>query len=85
LEERVNERERIARELHDTLLQSTQGLILLFQGFAGRVRDPEPMRVEMEAALDQADSLLNEARDRLSDLRTTGLEIDLSYRARGAH
>jgi signal transduction histidine kinase/ligand-binding sensor domain-containing protein len=77
LEERVNERERIAREFHDTLLQSTQGLILLFQGFAGRVRDPEPMRAEMEAALDQADSLLNEARDRLSDLRTTGLEINL--------
>jgi signal transduction histidine kinase len=31
----------------------------------------------MEAALDQADSLLNVARDRVSDLRTTGLEINL--------
>src|SRR5262249_33781853 len=28
LEERVNERTRIARELHDTLLQSVQGLLL---------------------------------------------------------
>jgi signal transduction histidine kinase/ligand-binding sensor domain-containing protein len=74
---RLEERERIARELHDTLLQSTQGLILLFQGFAGRVRDPQAMRQEMEVALDQADSLLNEARDRVSDLRTTGLEIHL--------
>jgi signal transduction histidine kinase/ligand-binding sensor domain-containing protein len=74
---RLEERERIARELHDTLLQSTQGLILLFQGFAGRVRDPQPMRKEMELALDQADSLLNEARDRVSDLRTTGLEINV--------
>jgi signal transduction histidine kinase/ligand-binding sensor domain-containing protein len=74
---RLEERERIARELHDTLLQSTQGLILLFQGFAGRVRDPEPMRDEMEVALDQADSLLNEARDRVSDLRTTGLELNV--------
>jgi signal transduction histidine kinase/ligand-binding sensor domain-containing protein len=71
---RLEERDRIARELHDTLLQSTQGLILLFQGFAGRVRDPEPMREEMEVALDQADVLLNEARERVSDLRTTGLE-----------
>jgi signal transduction histidine kinase/ligand-binding sensor domain-containing protein len=74
---RLEERERIARELHDTLLQSTQGLILLFQGFAGRVRDPEPMRNEMEVALDQADSLLNEARDRVSDLRTIGLDVNV--------
>ena len=28
---RVNERNRIARELHDTLLQSFQGLLLRFQ------------------------------------------------------
>jgi signal transduction histidine kinase len=74
---RLEERERIARELHDTLLQSTQGLILLFQGFAGRVRDPEPMRNEMELALDQADSLLNEARDRVNDLRTSGLDVNI--------
>jgi signal transduction histidine kinase len=31
LEERVAERTRIARELHDTLLQSFQGLLLRFQ------------------------------------------------------
>jgi signal transduction histidine kinase len=74
---RLEERERIARELHDTLLQSTQGLILLFQGFAGRLARPDPMRVQMESALDQADQLLNEARDRVSDLRTTGINSDL--------
>ncbi len=32
LEERHGERERIARDLHDTLLQSVQGLILRFLG-----------------------------------------------------
>src|ERR1700678_883756 len=31
LEERVGERTRIARQLHDTLLQSFQGLMLVFQ------------------------------------------------------
>jgi signal transduction histidine kinase/ligand-binding sensor domain-containing protein len=67
---RLEERERIARELHDTLLQSTQGLILLFQGFAGRINPSDPMRVQMGSALDQADLLLNEARDRVSSLRT---------------
>ena len=75
---RLEERERIARELHDTLLQSTQGLILLFQGFAGRLKQPDPMRREMESALDQADELLNEARDRVVDLRTTALESDVA-------
>jgi signal transduction histidine kinase len=75
---RLEERERIARELHDTLLQSTQGLILLFQGFAGRLKRPDPMREEMESALDQADDLLNEARDRVVDLRTTALESDVA-------
>jgi signal transduction histidine kinase/ligand-binding sensor domain-containing protein len=75
---RLEERERIARELHDTLLQSTQGLILLFQGFAGRLAGPDPMRLQMESALDQADLLLNEARDRVSDLRTTGINSDIT-------
>ena len=74
---RLEERERIARELHDTLLQSTQGLILVFQGFAGRLEKPSAMRTDMESALDQADRLLNEVRDRVRDIRTTGLESDL--------
>ena len=37
LEERVGERTRIARELHDTLLQSFQGLMLRFQVGVDRV------------------------------------------------
>jgi signal transduction histidine kinase len=75
---RLEERERIARELHDTLLQSTQGMILLFQGFAGRLTRPDPMRDQMEGALDQADRLLNEARSRVADLRSKGTEGDFS-------
>ena len=34
---RIGERERIARELHDTLLQGIQGLMLQFQSFANRL------------------------------------------------
>jgi signal transduction histidine kinase/ligand-binding sensor domain-containing protein len=77
LGERLRERERIARELHDTLIQSAQGLILIFQGFAGQLPRPDPMRKNMETALDQADSLLNEARERVMDLRTTGIDSDV--------
>jgi signal transduction histidine kinase len=75
---RLEERERIARELHDTLLQSTQGMILLFQGFAGRLKRPDPMRDQMEVALDQADRLLNEARSRVNDLRAIAPNSDLA-------
>jgi signal transduction histidine kinase len=69
LQERHAERERIARELHDTLLQSIQGLTMRFQAIANRVPTEEPLRVEMERALDRADEALVEARDRVRDLR----------------
>jgi signal transduction histidine kinase/ligand-binding sensor domain-containing protein len=78
MEAQLAERERIARELHDTLMQSTQGLILTFQGFAGRLAKIDPMRPEMEGALDQADELLNEARERVLQLRTTPPDGDLA-------
>jgi signal transduction histidine kinase/ligand-binding sensor domain-containing protein len=74
---RLEERERIARELHDTLLQSAQGLILLFQGFVGRLGRSDPMRRQMESALDQADELLNEARDRVGGLRDSNIDSRL--------
>ena len=77
LSERVDERERIARELHDTLLQSTQGLILMVQSLVGRLERSDSMRKEVEVVLDHADELLNEARDRVNDLRTTGVDTDL--------
>lgn len=68
LEERYGERERIARELHDTLLQSVQGLILRFHAIAARVGDAETRRV-IEDTLDRADTVLAEGRDRVRALR----------------
>jgi len=82
LDERVKERERIARELHDTLLQGAQGMILIFQGFAGQLDRHSPMRERMEIALDQADHLLNEARGRVSELRGIGVDGDLAQALR---
>ena len=77
LSARIDERERIARELHDTLLQSAQGLILFVQSLAGRLEQPDSMRKDVAAALDRADELLSEARDRVNDLCTVGLDLDL--------
>jgi len=83
LQERHAERERIARELHDTLLQSIQGLTMRFQAIANRVPPDEPLRISMEGALDRVEESLVEARDRVRDLRAHGSEaipLDMALR-----
>jgi signal transduction histidine kinase len=70
LEARRSERERIARELHDTLLQGLQGLILRFHSIARRIPDTEPARPLMEQALNEADGILIESRDHVRELRS---------------
>jgi signal transduction histidine kinase/ligand-binding sensor domain-containing protein len=71
LHERHMERERIARELHDTLLQSIHGLILRFQAVAETIPPTDRARMAMESALDRADEVLAEGRDRVLDLRAS--------------
>ena len=66
---RIEERERIARELHDTLLQGTQGLILSVHAAAGRLTRGDPLRASLEEAVEQGDALLAEGRDRIQNLR----------------
>ena len=75
LEARLAERERIARELHDTLLQGVQGLIWRFQAVADRIPKQEPSRGLMEQALERADQVLGESRDRVKDLRASGSDV----------
>ena len=66
---RLEERERIARELHDTLLQGFQGLMLRFQAVLKVLPEHEPAHRMMEQALDRADGVLLEGRQRVRDLR----------------
>lgn len=68
-EAKANERERIARDLHDTLLQGVQGLIYKMSSIAERLPQTEPNRVAMEQALDRAESMLVQGRDQLTGLR----------------
>jgi signal transduction histidine kinase len=70
LEERVSERERIARDLHDTLLQGIQGIIVSIHAVSVRLPLRDPNRVELETALDRADEALEEGRDRVNTLRS---------------
>jgi signal transduction histidine kinase len=78
LEERLAERERIARELHDTLLQGFQGLLLRFQAVADEMPVEHPTHGKMEKALERAEDVLVEGRDRVRDLRTTQTGGELS-------
>jgi signal transduction histidine kinase len=70
LDARLSERERIARELHDTLLQSVQGLTLRFHKAAKQVPQDSPARALIDKALETADRVFAEGRDRVHALRT---------------
>ena len=69
LEARVDERTRIARELHDTLIQSVDGLMIYLQA-AMDEPDPERSHEMLRRALDRADVAISEGRERVHTLRT---------------
>jgi signal transduction histidine kinase/ligand-binding sensor domain-containing protein len=69
MRERLDERERIARTLHDTFLQSVHGLILRFHSIKGGLPKNDVMQQQIDAALDAADAVVDEGRDQLMELR----------------
>jgi signal transduction histidine kinase len=72
LEERVSERTRIARDLHDTLLQSFHGVLLRFQGaynlFPTR---PDEAQKTLASAIDEAAQAITEGRYAIQGLRSS--------------
>ena len=80
LEARVAERMRIAREMHDTLLQSLNGLILRFQAARNMLpRRPEDAIRILDSALTRADQAITESRDAIQGLRSAPVApIDLA-------
>jgi signal transduction histidine kinase/ligand-binding sensor domain-containing protein len=78
MEARLAERERIARDLHDTLLQGVQGLILKVHAGLRQIPTEVPGRQTIEKALDYGDQVVAEGRDRVRDLRSTAGLSDLS-------
>ena len=72
-EERADERIRIARELHDTLLQGVQGLLLTFHVAAEKVPADHESKKTLERALATADRIIIEGRNRVSRLRSQHL------------
>ena len=75
LEARVSERTRIARDLHDTLLQSFQGLLLRFQ-LVSQLFTAQPVQAKqtLDSAIDQASEAIGEARDAVQGLRSSALD-----------
>lgn len=79
LEGRLAERSRIARELHDTLLQSFQGVVFLFQGATNLLPGrPDEARQKLEGALDQAEQAIVEGRDAVHEMRSSEAATELS-------
>ena len=75
LDARVGERTRIARELHDTLLQSAHGLLLRFQTVS-QLLPGRPMEAKgkLDTAIEQTAEFITEARDEVQGLRDSTLQ-----------
>ncbi|GGB97985.1 histidine kinase [Pseudoduganella buxea] len=77
LAERLAERSRIARALHDTLLQSVQGLIMSFHAHVDLLPPGTRERARLDQTLNLADQLLIEGRDQILDLRAAASPEEL--------
>jgi signal transduction histidine kinase/ligand-binding sensor domain-containing protein len=78
-EERLDERIRIARELHDTLLQSFHGLMFRFQAARNLMpQKPESAMQVLDEAMLATEKAIAEGRDAIRDLRPEGAQHDLA-------
>jgi signal transduction histidine kinase len=87
LDERVNERTRIARDLHDTLLQSFHGLMLRFQAASNLfATHPVEAKQTLDSAIDKAAQAITEGRDAVQGLRSSMVvtnDLDVAVTALG--
>jgi signal transduction histidine kinase/streptogramin lyase len=76
MELRVNERTRIARDLHDTFLQTIQGSKLVADDALSATTDPSHMRQAMEKLSAWLARATEEGRAALNSLRTSATEVN---------
>ncbi|WP_343730484.1 two-component regulator propeller domain-containing protein [Duganella sp.] len=80
---RLLERERIARALHDSLLQSVQALVLRFGALGKSLPPDSPARQQLDALLYEADGVIVEGRNAVMGLRLAsvhGGDIALAFK-----
>jgi len=70
----ADERNRLAREIHDTIAQGLVGIILQLEALAGMIGEEPRMRRRVDRAIDLARVNLDEARRSVRDLRAAPLE-----------
>jgi signal transduction histidine kinase len=71
----VTERARLAREIHDTLLQDMVGAVLQVHGVATMLRTaPDPARKALQRVVDLLEHSIRETRFSIWDLRSPTLE-----------
>ena len=63
------ERERIARDIHDTLLQGVQALLFRLQMWEDNAQVPEFLRVEIASVTRQTESIVMQGRERILTMR----------------
>ena len=73
LEERVSERTRIARDLHDTLLQSFHGILLRMQILSNELPVGNT-KEKVDTVIDEAEHAIVEGRDAVQGLRASTVE-----------
>jgi signal transduction histidine kinase len=83
--ERVRERNRIARELHDSMLQGFQSLIFRLQAVRNMLPErPQDAALALELELDRGDEAITDARAVVQDLRELTLpggDLELALRS----
>ena len=78
LEARVSERTRIARELHDTLLQSLHGLMFQYQAARNMLpREPDGAAEVLDSAIGATEQTITDSRGAIQHLRSEMGEGDL--------
>lgn len=87
LAERLEERGRIAADLHDTLLQSAVGSSLRLQAFADRIPPSgSQLRADLEDVLETLNAAIAEARTAVQGLRAeANVDLETTLRLAAAH
>lgn len=80
---RERERERIARTLHDTFLQSVQALVLRMHALLGKLPGDSGARAEVEDVLARAEDVMDEGRERVRQLRVPAVRRGCLLQALG--
>jgi signal transduction histidine kinase len=69
------ERERIARMLHDTILQTVQALVMRLDAIVVTLPAGDRTRNQLETLLSHTSAAITEGRDQVHQLRTAGLRV----------